>query len=137
MKKKENGRLPVVAGRNTALPSSSPAEDRRSEARGKTDYNASCIMHTVNYNVELLDLSQSGARVRLRQGLMPCVGQKIAIGLMNGRVLDCVVSWVDDIEAGLQFDSKIPDVVDCAHFDEMGSEFYKSVLKYQIAKAAD
>lgn len=114
---------------------SPPGDDRRSNERQATDYNGSCVVHTVSYNVEVLDLSRIGARVRLRQGLMPAAGQSLSLVLMDGSAIDGFVAWAGALEIGLQFREPLRDLQECLHFDEMGSDFYRSVLRFQIARA--
>lgn len=139
VKKKPEEALPVrsraVVRNGSEGPSRADVVERRREARRPMDYNASCTMHSVSYNVEILDLSRQGMRVRMRHGLLPETGQRILIGMMNGRTLPCSVAWVDGIEIGLKLDESIDDVFDISHFDEMGSDFYRLVLKYQIVKS--
>lgn len=135
--KKSGKSLSFVGRRSESNPAPVGEGERRSAARRQTAYNASCTMRTVSYNVELLDLSPQGARVRMRQGLVPEKGQRISIRLMNGQSIDCVVSWVAETDIGLQFNESLADAIDCANFDEMGSDFYKSVLKYQISRNGD
>lgn len=108
--------------------------DRRSKSRRATGYNASCVVRTLNYNVEVVDLSQKGARVRVRQGLMPAVGQALSLALMDGKAIEAFVVWSDAIEIGLQFVEPMSDPSEALHFDELGSDFYRAVLKLQIAK---
>lgn len=137
VKKKPEDVLPVHLRTGvpnaSKVPSRSGVAERRVEARRPMDYNASCTLHSVSYNVEVIDLSRQGMRVRMRHGLLPETGQRIIVGMMNGRSLPCSVSWVNGIEIGLKLDEPIDDIVEVTHYDEMGSDFYKAVLKYQIA----
>lgn len=118
--------------------SNSPLSDRdlerRKGARLETDYNGACIIGAVTYNVEISDFSDTGARLTVRQGVVPGVGKRIALGLMNGRTIEGIVVRSDGREIGLQFDEPIADVDDLLHHDEMGARFYSAVLKLQISR---
>ena len=114
-----------------AGPSGSQIE-RRQARRISTAYNGVCRLGTVSFNVEIIDLSTSGARVRIRHGLVPREGQHATLKLMSGKVMECEVIRSDGSEIGVRFISPIQDVDDVLHFDEMGAEFYKCILRFQV-----
>lgn len=107
--------------------------ERRGDARQPGNYNAECMLGPVAYVVAIRDISGTGACLEIRQGLIPREGQYVSLRLMNGRTIDAVVTRSEETEIGIRFREPI-ELSDISHFDEMGSEFYKSILKFQIAK---
>ena len=110
------------------------SKDRRSSARVDSDFNAACIMQTVSYNVELLDLGRLGARIRIRQGLLPACDSKVSLCFMDGKALDAIVIWTKATDCGLKFSEPVSDFDEQANFDDLGADFFRSVLKFQISK---
>lgn len=110
------------------------SKDRGRDPRAASDYNAEYVMGTVSYVVEVCDLSASGARLRIRKGIVPRQGQHVDLRLMNGRTIRSRVVWSQDSEIGIHFEDETVDRVDLLHFDEMGSDLYRTILKFQIAK---
>jgi hypothetical protein len=108
--------------------------DRRSSARVDSDFNAACIMQTVSYNVELLDLGRLGARIRIRQGLLPVCDSKVSLCFMDGKALDAIVIWTKKTDCGLKFNEPMSDFDEQTNFDDLGADFFRSVLKFQISK---
>lgn len=108
--------------------------DRRRDERFTTDYNVACMMGNVSWNVEVCDVSVSGARVSIRQGIVPRKGQRVAIRLMSGKSIPATVVWCGEKEIGIQFDRIVPDLQEEMMFDDMGADFYRSVFRFQIAR---
>lgn len=108
--------------------------ERRESQRFATDYNAACVLGTVSYNVEICDISTTGARVRIRRGVVPRQDQHISLRLMNGKVVDGVVVWSGESEIRVQFKVPEPSLSEEMNFDELGSEFFSSVLRFQIVR---
>lgn len=105
--------------------------DRRAFPRIAGEYNASCLLNTVSYNVELVNLSSEGAQIRMREGLMPSPGSRVELAFMDGEALPATVIWVNLTDCGLMFDNPIERLDERTHFDELGADFYVSVLKLQ------
>lgn len=108
--------------------------DRRRDERFTTDYNVACMMGNVSWNVEVCDVSIGGARVSVRQGIVPRKGQRVAIRLMNGKSIPATVMWCGEKEIGIQFDRVVPDLREELMCDDMGADFYRSVFRFQIAR---
>lgn len=113
------------------------SSDRRIAARYGTSHNAAWEIGGVRYIVEVSDVSRAGARVRIRNGLLPMVAQTAFLCFMNQMVVEAVVVWIENDCAGLQFVGELPEEFDLMHFDEMGAEYFGTILKFQIAGARD
>lgn len=110
------------------------ATERRRSERQATSYSGACQLGAVSYNVEILDLSASGARVRVRRGIVPRIDQTVSLRFLDGRTTEALVVRSDGTEIGVHFKAAIEDWQDVVHFDEMGADFYKCVLRFQVAR---
>lgn len=108
--------------------------ERRMAERHATTYNAACRLGTISYNIEVCDVSSTGLRAKIRRGLVPRLKQNVSIQLMNGYVIEGVCVWVRKSEIGIEFLKPEPSLSEGANFDELGAEFYRLVLKFQIFK---
>ncbi len=108
--------------------------DRRTAERRPAHYNAACVLGRFEYNVELLDLSTTGAKVLIRQGIVPRLNQDVSLRLMDGQIIEGFVTRIERSEIGLQFCQPVQEIDDALHFDDMGASFYSAILRFQIAK---
>lgn len=111
-----------------------PAAERRRGERLATSYSGAFQLGAVSYNVEIVDMSESGARVRVRRGIVPRVDQIVSLRFLDGRTAEAVVVRSHGIEIGVRFKEPIEDWKDVIHFDEMGADFYKCILRFQVAR---
>jgi hypothetical protein len=108
--------------------------DRRRAVRADTDHSAHVRLECVSYKVEVCNVSRGGAQIRIRQGLVPAVGQVVTIEFLDGQWLDARVAWTSGTEVGLEFATELADHLDVVHFDDLGAEFYRAVLRLQNDK---
>ena len=106
--------------------------ERRRAPRFASDYNAACVIRTVSYNVEVLDISKSGAKIRIGNGLLPGLGANVDLCLMDGRVVHATIIWSEDVIFGLGFISPLADAE--INVDHMGGDFFVSILRFQIER---
>jgi hypothetical protein len=122
---------PRAAGSIEAPAGTSLAANRRASSRVETTHNASVKLSNVSYSVEVCDVSRTGAQICIRQGLMPEVGQVVTLQFMNQVVAEASVIWTKGSFVGLEFAEMLADSFDVVHFDDLGSDFYRAVLKLQ------
>lgn len=108
--------------------------DRRSGQRHSSDTDGACIHRTIGYNVQILDLSDTGARISMRRGLMPRVGEMVELRFLNGRIAEAGVVWVDNVEIGLRFANPIRDVEELLSFEELGAELFARIYRHQSVR---
>lgn len=93
---------------------------------------ASVKLGNVSYTVELRDVSRTGAQISIRRGLMPSVGQLVELQFLNNTLVEASVVWTNETDAGLHFAAVLPDGFDALHYDDLGSEYFRAVLRLQI-----
>ena len=86
-------------------------------------------LHSVSYVVEICNVSRDGAQIRMRQGIVPSVGQAVALQFVSGASIESRVVWQTDTLIGLRFDEPLPDVLDGVYFDHLGSDYFRGILK--------
>lgn len=124
--------VPAQEGGVAVGPGLAPAGNRRAGSRLETHHNASVKLSNVSYTVGLRDVSRTGARIEIRRGLVPAVGQVVQLQFLNDMTAEATVVWTDGTLAGLSFVEALPDGFDAVHFDDLGSDYYRAVLKLQI-----
>jgi hypothetical protein len=86
----------------------------------------------VAYAVEVRDVSRTGARIRVRQGLMPAIGQEVTLQLASRPSVAAIVVWTRGTSAGLRFMVPLGDRLDAVHFEDLGAEYFRAILRLQI-----
>jgi hypothetical protein len=80
----------------------------------------------------LMDLSTSGAQVRLASGLVPMEGDDVMLRLMDGRHLCGNIAWADRDALGIQFERALASIEDLLWLEQRGPAwFYASVRRQQ------
>ena len=72
----------------------------------------------------LIDLSVTGAQMRLVNGLVPVDGDDATLRLVDGRYIPGTVAWIGDDTIGLSFDQPLPSVEDILWVEQRGSEWF-------------
>jgi PilZ domain len=108
--------------------------ERRVSPRAENNFNAAYILKTLSYNVEIVDLSKEGARIYVRQGLMPPDNATVSLCFMDGAANEATVVWTSGFECGLKFSEPLTELEEKRHFDEMGADFFHSILRFNIEK---
>lgn len=80
----------------------------------------------------LMDLSTSGAQMRLTNGLVPVEGDEVMLRLVDGCHLAGSIAWVDRQAIGIAFERALPSVEDVLWLEQRGPDwFYANVRAYQ------
>jgi hypothetical protein len=130
-----NSSRELAIGEAGSKPIATPHDDsRRASSRVEAKDGGAVTVHNVSYAVEICDVSRDGAQIRMRQGLVPLVGQAVVLQFVNGTSVNCRVVWDQDTRIGLRFDEPLPDEMDGVYFDELGSDYFRAVLKLRILR---
>lgn len=80
----------------------------------------------------LMNLSTSGAQMRLTNGLVPVEGDEVMLRLVDGCHLAGSIAWVDRQAIGIAFERALPSVEDVLWLEQRGPDwFYANVRAYQ------
>ncbi|MBS0253105.1 MAG: PilZ domain-containing protein [Proteobacteria bacterium] len=80
---------------------------------------------------DLVDLSETGAKISVGDGIVPDVGDGITLTLFDGTTLDGTVTWLRDKHLGLEFLYPVPDVDERLDFENLGREFFGRAVSLQ------
>jgi len=105
--------------------------ERRRHERASTDQFIVIKTPTGEIVGELLDISASGARLRIRDGLCPSVDDAVSIVLLDGTELSGKISRVDETSIGFAFDIRLLQPADYLHHDHLGFDFYRAIRTLQ------
>jgi len=107
----------------------SDTSSRRTSPRIEARDHGAVTVHSVSYAVEICNVSRDGAQIRVRQGIVPFVGQAVALQFVSGTSIESRVVWQTDTLIGLRFDEPLPDVLDGVYFEDLGSDYFRGILK--------
>ena len=89
-----------------------------------------------NVVAELLNLSRSGANLRIKNGFSPTVGCSVTITWMDGTEISGLVKWSDIHHVGIEFSEQVANTDELLHFDHLGQDFIRGVFKLQRRRIA-
>lgn len=108
--------------------------DRRIDARADTEQLIVVRTGAGDLVAELLDISASGARLRIREGLCPPVGYDITIVLLDKTELTGCIARVEGTSIGVAFDLKLLQPDDYLHHDHLGFDYYRTIQRLQAKR---
>jgi hypothetical protein len=81
----------------------------------------------------LMDLSTSGAQVRLANGLVPVEGDDVMLRLVDGRHLAGSVVWADRGAIGIRFETALGSLEDILWLEQRGADWFYASVRAQRA----
>lgn len=105
--------------------------DRRGDGRIGTSQFAELEVTAGRYVVELLNLSEQGACVRLSNMPVPSIDSPVALVLCDGDVAIGTVRWLGRDTAGLEFTQTIATPQAKTELEHLGRAMFSRVLALQ------
>jgi hypothetical protein len=84
----------------------------------------------------LVDVSVSGLKCKVRQGLIPNVGETILVEWPDGSTSFASLQWINEQQLGLHLDCLTPDIGDRIDTASLGLESYCRLIGLQISSAS-
>lgn len=106
-------------------------EDRRDDGRIPTYQLAEFESSAGRYVVELVNLSQQGACVRLRNMPVPPLDTPVALHLMDGEVAIGELKWLNRDLAGVVFNRELTEPEEKVELEHLGREMFVRVANLQ------
>jgi hypothetical protein len=115
------------------IPESVPSSDdeRRDDLRYMARQHVAIQFRSVRLICDLIDLSESGAKICVLDGIVPNVGERATITLFDGTMIDGRVSWLRDKHIGVEFLQPIPDVDERLDFENLGRDYFGKAVSLQ------
>lgn len=105
-------------------------ERRRHERQSATQHVA--VSYKFGREIcDLIDLSPTGARLKIANGTIPNIGEAVEITLLDGTTIKGRVSWLGQNNVGVALGSEIGDVEALLTFDDLGEAYYGAALRLQ------
>lgn len=105
--------------------------ERRIDERAGTDQPILVRSETGDLVAELLDLSASGAKLRIREGMCPPVGEDVKLVLLDKTEFTGAIARIDGTAIGVAFDVKLLQPEDYLHHDHLGFDYYRIIQRLQ------
>lgn len=105
--------------------------ERRNDFRHSATQHAAMRFRNGNMICDLVDLSETGAKIRILDGAVPNIDERLVLTLFDGTIVDGHVSWIRDKYIGIAFRSPVPNVVDRLDFENLGSAFFGKAVTLQ------
>ncbi len=112
------------------------AEPRQASRRGADRHaHAERVTITTQWGAQagsLMDLSTSGAQVRLANGLVPVEGDDMTLRLVDGRYLAGNVVWADRGAIGIRFEMPLSSLDDVLWLEQRGADWFYASVRAQL-----
>lgn len=125
------GKSPSRAVDAAEKPLSRIGKDRRSATRVDTHQHAAFSVSNVRYVVEARDVSEAGAQICVRRGIVPSRGQVVTLEFIERQPISAKVVWARDRNVGLKFLQPVADLLEELHFEDLGSDYFRAILRFQ------
>jgi hypothetical protein len=90
------------------------------------------ISHSdTSFIVDLIELSEMGSRLRVVEGAVPSIGDRVGLTMIDGLQISGTVKWFKDSYIGISFNQPVENIEDRLLFEDLGSSFYRRALVLQ------
>ena len=108
-----------------------PSLERRQETRQTAHQHVAIGFRSMNLICDLVDLSETGAKICVLDGVVPNIKEKLVLTLFDGTVLEGQVSWLRDKHIGVEFAYPVVDVDARLDFEDLGSAYFGKAVALQ------
>jgi hypothetical protein len=108
-----------------------PALERRDEARYVARQHVAIRFRNSNLICDLMNLSETGAKICVLDGVVPNVDESLVLTLFDGTVVEGRVSWLRDKSIGIEFTNPVIDADERLDFEDLGSGFFGKAVTLQ------
>ncbi|MGH1418933.1 MAG: PilZ domain-containing protein [Hyphomicrobiaceae bacterium] len=111
--------------------------ERRKHSRQTTWQAVKVVVDNTVYVCDVIQISNSGAALELAQNLDVQHRQKVKLVFINGTEVAARIVWVNSRKCGVSFDINFLSHSDLHHYEYMGYELYRQMVKTQKLRATD
>jgi hypothetical protein len=108
-----------------------PAWERRYETRHLARQHVAIRFRNTNLICDLLDLSETGAKICVLDGVVPNVDERLVLTLFDGTAVEGRVSWLRDKSIGIEFANPVSDAAERLDFEDLGSAYFGKAVTLQ------
>jgi hypothetical protein len=109
------------------------AWERRYQARHTARQHVAIRFRNTNLICDLIDLSETGARICVLDGVVPNVNEDLTLTLFDGTTVEAKVLWLREKHIGIEFAQPIKNAEERLDFESLGSAYFRKAVTLQKA----
>lgn len=118
-------------GTGQGRPSAAEAAERRGTARHAHAERITLTTQWGTLVASLMDLSATGAQVRVPNGLAPLEGDHVTLRLVDGQHLSGSIVWSARDALGISFEQSLPALDDFLWLEQRGPDWFCASVRAQ------
>lgn len=118
-------------GTGQGRPSAAQVAERRGTARHPHVEWITLTTHWGTLAASLMDLSATGAQVRVANGLAPFEGDDVTLRLVDGRHLSGSIAWSERDALGISFEQTLVSLDDILWLEQRGPDWFHASVRAQ------
>ena len=120
-------------GTGQAGPSTARAAERRGTARHAHVEPVHLTTQWGTLAASLMDLSTTGAQVRVPNGLVPPDGDEVMLRLVDGHHLSGSIAWSEGDALGISFENALPSLDELLWLEQRGPDWFLASVRARVA----
>lgn len=107
------------------------SDERRTAERHTARQHVALRFRNSHLICDLTDLSESGAKISVLDGVVPNVDESVLLTLFDGTVIAGKVSWLREKDIGVEFATPVTNVDERLDFENLGRDYFGKAVKLQ------
>lgn len=124
-------RLGAILPQRSTLETVPSPDERRDARRPIARQHVALRFRNSHLICDLVDLSESGAKISVLDGIVPNVGESVTLTLFDGTTIAGKVSWLREKHIGVEFSSPVTDVDERLDFENLGRDYFFKAVTLQ------
>jgi PilZ domain len=121
----------AIPPQSATLESVPTPDQRRDAPRHMARQHVAIRFRNSHLICDLVDLSESGAKISVLDGVVPNVDENVMLTLFDGTRISGKVSWLRDRHIGVEFSSPVADVDERLDFENLGRDYFFKAVTLQ------
>jgi hypothetical protein len=121
----------AIPPHSTNLENISSADERRDAPRQMARQHVAIRFRNSHLICDLVDLSESGAKISVLDGVVPNVDESVTLTLFDGTRISGKVCWLRDRHIGVEFSSPVADIDERLDFENLGRDYFFKAVTLQ------
>ena len=105
--------------------------DRRRSMRHDAQQHVAIVTSASRLVCDLIDLSDSGAKLRIVDGAVPGEGEKLILVLFDGTCAPATVTWVGPKSFGISFERNLTEIDAHLETESLGQGYFSKAVQLQ------
>jgi hypothetical protein len=104
---------------------------RRDELRHAARQCIAIRFRDLHLICDLIDLSETGAKISVVDGMVPNAGERATLTLFDGTLIEGRVAWLRGRHIGIEFIHPVPDADERLDFEDLGRDYFGKAVTLQ------